>query len=121
MQQRPRDGWKKNEPQLEARLQGSTGLGAVHHPAIQRLRGSEYVHHGLSRPESALPDDVLQLEQRAGKRVSAEPSFQDHPRPAYLPAADGQSPVEDRPGHGLFTARRRHGAHVAVVTAQLPR
>lgn len=71
MQQRPQDSWKKAEPQLEPPLepplQSAAGLGAVHHPAVQRLRGSEYVHHGLSRPESALLDDVLQLGQRAGE------------------------------------------------------
>lgn len=39
----------------------------------------------------------------------------------HLSAADGQSPVEHRPGHGLFAARRRHGAHIAVITVEIPR
>lgn len=39
----------------------------------------------------------------------------------HLAAADGQSPVEHRPGHGLFAARRRHGAHIAVIAVEIPR
>lgn len=42
-------------------------------------------------------------------------------RAPHLSAADGQSPVEHGPGHGLLAARRRHGAHVAVITVELPR
>lgn len=39
----------------------------------------------------------------------------------HLSAADGQSPVEHRPGHSLFAARCRHGAHIAVITVEIPR
>lgn len=62
-----------------------------------------------------------------GNQVSAEPVFHEDLHSAHpfggphLSAADGQSPVEERPGHGLFAARRRHGAHVAVITVKLPR
>lgn len=128
MQQRSQDSWKDAEPQLEPPLHSSIGLGAVHHSAVQRLRGSEYVHHGLSRPESALLDDVIQLEQRAerNRSVQSQRSMANcalafpHVVP-HLSAADGQSPVEHRPGHGLFTTRRRHGAHIAVITVEIPR
>lgn len=102
-------------------------MGAVHHSAVQRLCGSEYVHHGLPRPESALLDDVIQLEQRVERNRSVQSQHSTVLSALAIPdvgphlsAADGQRPVEHRPGHGLFAARGRHGTHIAVITVKLP-
>lgn len=51
------------EPQVDGTFWGRVRPGAIHHSAIQRLRRSEDVDHGLSRPESTLLNDCIQLER----------------------------------------------------------
>lgn len=51
------------EPQVDGTCRGCVRPGAIHHSAIQRLRRSEDVNHGLPRPESTLLNDCIQLER----------------------------------------------------------
>lgn len=51
------------EPQADRTCRGRVRPGAIHHSAVQRLRRSEDVDHGLSRPESTLLNDCIQLER----------------------------------------------------------
>lgn len=60
--------WDDTDPEAQRAGHGAARHGPVHNPAIQRLRGSEGVRHGLSGPESTLPNDVVQLE-REGKKT----------------------------------------------------
>lgn len=49
------------QPQGKAVCQGCACLRAVHHPAVQGLRRPEDVDHWLTRPESTLLNNRIQL------------------------------------------------------------
>ena len=53
---------EQNRDNTEPQRDHARCFGAVHDSAVQRLRGSEDVRHGLSRPESTLLDYCVQLE-----------------------------------------------------------
>ncbi|KAF3841016.1 hypothetical protein F7725_006878 [Dissostichus mawsoni] len=50
------------DPPVHHTPQSGARLGPIHHPAVQRLRRSEDVRHGLSRPESTLLSYRIQLQ-----------------------------------------------------------